>query len=151
MQAGRGVKFGVGHRTDDAPWVYCFYFKTKQRSTAWEYRDEQKPTKVARERNASNQMIVSFFNKTGRLATVALKNCRTVNSDCCNEEVRTGTGPAGAAVSTTPSAGGYDVNRSEQRTKLCRSELPAYDIMRKVDAPRPFLFYACFVINFTVA
>ncbi|GBP40023.1 hypothetical protein EVAR_19150_1 [Eumeta japonica] len=36
---------------------------------------------MARERSTSKRMIASFVNKTGHVATVALKNCRTVNSD----------------------------------------------------------------------
>ncbi|GBP71633.1 hypothetical protein EVAR_53116_1 [Eumeta japonica] len=67
--------------TDDETSIYCYDPKTKQQSTVWMYRVERKPTKVARERSASKQVITSFFNKTGHVATVALENCRTANSD----------------------------------------------------------------------
>ncbi|GBP83794.1 hypothetical protein EVAR_59860_1 [Eumeta japonica] len=53
--------------------------KRKQQSMVWVYRDETKPTKAARERSASERMMTSLFNKTGHVATVALKICRTVN------------------------------------------------------------------------
>ncbi|GBP63521.1 hypothetical protein EVAR_45681_1 [Eumeta japonica] len=56
-------------------WIYCYDPKTKQQSTIWFYRDEPKPTKVAREQSASNRMIATLFNKTGYMATVALENC----------------------------------------------------------------------------
>ncbi|GBP35898.1 hypothetical protein EVAR_23147_1 [Eumeta japonica] len=67
--------------TGDEAWIYCYDSKTKQQSTVWVYRDEPKSTKVMRERSASKRMIVSFLNKTGHVTTVALENCRTVNSD----------------------------------------------------------------------
>ncbi|GBP71974.1 Mariner Mos1 transposase [Eumeta japonica] len=67
--------------TGDEIWIYCCDPKTKQQSTVGVYREEAKPTKVARERSASKRTIVSFFNKTGHVAIVALENYRTVNSD----------------------------------------------------------------------
>ncbi|GBP66936.1 hypothetical protein EVAR_40528_1 [Eumeta japonica] len=47
----------------------------------WVYQDEPKPTKAARERSAFKRMIASFSNKAGHVATVALDNYCTVNSD----------------------------------------------------------------------
>ncbi|GBP81394.1 hypothetical protein EVAR_52656_1 [Eumeta japonica] len=46
-----------------------------------DYRDEPKPTKVVCERSVSKRIIAPFVNKTGYLASIALENCRTVNSD----------------------------------------------------------------------
>ncbi|GBP06008.1 Leucine-rich repeats and immunoglobulin-like domains protein 3 [Eumeta japonica] len=67
--------------TGDETWIYYYDPKTKQQSTVWVYRDEPKPTKTVRERYASKRMLASFFNKTGHVATIALRNCRIVNSD----------------------------------------------------------------------
>lgn len=67
--------------TGDETWIYCYDPKTKQQSSVWVFQDEPKPTKVARVKSASKRMIASFFNKTGHVATVALENRRTVNSD----------------------------------------------------------------------
>ncbi|GBP29871.1 hypothetical protein EVAR_20201_1 [Eumeta japonica] len=64
---GRGVKFGVGYSNRN---------KTKQESA---YGDE--PNKVMRERSAFKWMIAFFLNKTGHVATVALENCPTANSN----------------------------------------------------------------------
>ncbi|GBP82640.1 hypothetical protein EVAR_48521_1 [Eumeta japonica] len=67
----------------DETWMRCYDPKTKQQSTVWIYRNTPKPIKMARERNASMLMIdyFFFFNKTGHVATLALENYRTVNSD----------------------------------------------------------------------
>ncbi|GBP80574.1 hypothetical protein EVAR_37678_1 [Eumeta japonica] len=74
---GGGVKFGMRQVTSNERWIYCYDPKTKV------YEDELKPTKVACERSGSKQMIASFFNKIGHMTTVALENCRTVNSNWC--------------------------------------------------------------------
>ncbi|GBP47648.1 hypothetical protein EVAR_40044_1 [Eumeta japonica] len=75
----RGVKLGVV--TVDETSIYCYDSKTKQQSTVCVYRDEPTPIKVERERSASMRMITSFYNKTGHVATVAMQNCVTGNSD----------------------------------------------------------------------
>ncbi|GBP41510.1 hypothetical protein EVAR_24429_1 [Eumeta japonica] len=43
--------------TGDETWIYCYDLKTKQQSTVWVYRDEPKPTKVARERSSDNTIV----------------------------------------------------------------------------------------------
>ncbi|CAH2097221.1 unnamed protein product [Euphydryas editha] len=77
----RSIKFGVNIITGDATWIYCYDPKTKQQSSVWVFRGEPKSTKAVRVNSASKRMIASFFNKTGHVATVALENRRTVNSD----------------------------------------------------------------------
>ncbi|GBP46587.1 hypothetical protein EVAR_95049_1 [Eumeta japonica] len=52
-----------------------------QQSTVCVYRNTPKSTKVPGERSATERIIAYFFNKTGHMATVALKNCRIVNSN----------------------------------------------------------------------
>ncbi|GBP52312.1 hypothetical protein EVAR_38458_1 [Eumeta japonica] len=42
--------------TDDETLVYCYDFKTKQKSTVWVYQNEPKPTKAVLERSASKKM-----------------------------------------------------------------------------------------------
>ncbi|GBP30050.1 hypothetical protein EVAR_14567_1 [Eumeta japonica] len=67
--------------TGDEPKIYCEDPKTKQQPNVWVYRDEPNPTKVAGERSTSKQTVTSFFNKIEHVATIALENCGTVNSD----------------------------------------------------------------------
>ncbi|GBP49887.1 hypothetical protein EVAR_29500_1 [Eumeta japonica] len=71
------ASLGIGDKTR----IYRNNPKIKQQLTLWVYQDEPKPTKNAREQSTSKQMIAFFFNKTRRVATVALENCRTMNSD----------------------------------------------------------------------
>lgn len=67
--------------TGDESWIYAYEPETKQQSTVWVFQDEANPTKVARARSTSKQMIACFFSKTGHVATVPLDNQRTVNSE----------------------------------------------------------------------
>ncbi|GBP90119.1 hypothetical protein EVAR_87223_1 [Eumeta japonica] len=62
-------------------WFSEFKRSRANQSTVWVHRDEPKPTKAAREQSASKRRITSLFDKAGHVATVALENCRTVNSD----------------------------------------------------------------------
>ncbi|CAH1967194.1 unnamed protein product [Acanthoscelides obtectus] len=49
----------------DESWIYC----------------EEKPTKVIRSRSASKNMVATFVSKAGHIATIPLKEQRTVSSD----------------------------------------------------------------------
>ncbi|GBP73667.1 hypothetical protein EVAR_103948_1 [Eumeta japonica] len=62
----------------DETWIYCYDSKTYSNRPYGVYRDELKPTKVARERSASKRIIASFLNKTGYVAAAAFENCRTM-------------------------------------------------------------------------
>ncbi|GFU36548.1 uncharacterized protein NPIL_180281 [Nephila pilipes] len=78
--------------TGDESWIYAYEPETKQQSTVWVFQDEAKPTKVVRGRSTSKQMIACFFGINGHVATVALEQRRTVNSEwyttICLPEVR---------------------------------------------------------------
>lgn len=67
--------------TGDESWIYAYEPETKQQSTVWVFQDEPNPTKVVRGRSASKQMVACFFGITGHVATVALEQRRTVNSE----------------------------------------------------------------------
>ncbi|GFT06853.1 mariner transposase, partial [Nephila pilipes] len=67
--------------TGDESWIYAYEPETKQQSTVWVFQDEAKPTKVVRGRSTSKQMIACFFGINGHVATVALEQRRTVNSE----------------------------------------------------------------------
>lgn len=67
--------------TGDESWIYAYEPETKQQSTVWVFQDELKPTKVARARSTSKQMVACFFGKSGLVATVPLKERKTVNSE----------------------------------------------------------------------
>ncbi|GFT88113.1 uncharacterized protein NPIL_181411 [Nephila pilipes] len=89
--------------TGDESWIYAYEPETKQQSTVWVFQDEAKPTKVVRGRSTSKQMIACFFGINGHVATVALEQRRTVNSEwyttICLPEMRrfkTGRCPARA-------------------------------------------------------
>ena len=67
--------------TGDESWIYAYEPESKQQSTVWVFQDEPNPTKVARARSTSKQMIACFFGKTGHVAIVPLEQRRTVNSE----------------------------------------------------------------------
>jgi len=67
--------------TGDETWIYNYDPETKQQSTVWVFECEPNPTKVVRGRSAAKRMVASFFAKSGHVATVALKDRRTVNAD----------------------------------------------------------------------
>lgn len=67
--------------TGDESWIYAYEPETKQQSTVWVFQDEPNPTKVVRQRSTSKQMVACFFGITGHVATVALEQRRTVNSE----------------------------------------------------------------------
>jgi hypothetical protein len=67
--------------TGDELWIYAYEPETKQQSTVWVYQDEPNPTKVVRGRSTSKQMVTCFFGITGHVATVALEQRRTINSE----------------------------------------------------------------------
>ena len=67
--------------TGDESWIYVYELESKQQSTVWVFPDEPNPTKVARTRSTSKQMIACFFGKTGHVAIVPLEQRRTVNSE----------------------------------------------------------------------
>jgi len=66
--------------TGDEAWIYSYDPESKEQST-WIFQNESKPTKVIRSRSATKQMIAYFFGYTGQVASVALENRRTVNTD----------------------------------------------------------------------
>jgi [histone H3]-lysine36 N-dimethyltransferase SETMAR len=67
--------------TGDESWIYAYEPESKQQSTVWVFQSEPNPTKVVRARSTSKQMVACFFGKTGHVATVALEQRRTVNSE----------------------------------------------------------------------
>lgn len=67
--------------TGDESWIYAYEPETKQQSTVWVFQNEQNPTKVVRSRSVAKQMVACFFSRTGHVATVALENQKTVNSE----------------------------------------------------------------------
>lgn len=66
--------------TGDETWVYTFDPKSKQQSTVWCFAGQAQPTKVRQQRSVGKVMVATFFCKTGHLATVPLREQRTVNS-----------------------------------------------------------------------
>ena len=63
-------------------WIYAYEPECKQQSTVRMFQDEPNPTKFARARSTSKQMIACFFEKkTGNVAIVPLEQRRTVNSE----------------------------------------------------------------------
>ena len=66
--------------TNDELWIYVYESKSKQQSVVWLF-----PTKVARARSTSKQMIACFCGTghvaTGHVATVPIKQRWTVNSE----------------------------------------------------------------------
>lgn len=62
-------------------WIYAYEPETEQQLTVWVFQDEPNPTKVVRGRSTSKQMVACFFGITGHVATVALEQRRTVNSE----------------------------------------------------------------------
>ena len=67
--------------TDEESWIYAYKPESKQQSTVWVFQDEPNPTKVARSRSTSKQIIACFFGKTGHVAIVPLEQRRTVNTE----------------------------------------------------------------------
>ena len=60
--------------TGDESLIYAYEPESKQQSTS-------NPTKVARARRTSTQMLVCFFGKTGHVVIVPLEQRRRVNSE----------------------------------------------------------------------
>ena len=50
--------------TGDDMWICAYEPVSKQQSNVWVFQDEPNPTKVARARSTSKQMIACFFGKT---------------------------------------------------------------------------------------
>ena len=67
--------------TGDESWICEYEPESKQQSTVWVSHDESNPTKVARTRSTSKQIIACFFGKTGYVAFILLEQRRTVNSE----------------------------------------------------------------------
>lgn len=67
--------------TGDESWIYAYEPERKVQSTVWVFQCEAKPTKVVRSRSVKKQMVAFFFTKIGPVATVALENQKTVNSE----------------------------------------------------------------------
>ena len=64
----------------DETWIYQFDPETKRQSSVWVFSDEQPPTKVKRHRSVEKKMVATFFSTRGTLATVVLKDQRTVTA-----------------------------------------------------------------------
>ena len=58
--------------TGDESWIYVYEAESKQQSTVWVFQDEPNPTKVARVRSTSKQMVACFYGKTGHVAIVPI-------------------------------------------------------------------------------
>ena len=61
--------------TGDKSWIYAYEPESKQQSTVWVFQDQSNPTKVARARSSSKQMIACFISEK------PLEQRRTVNSE----------------------------------------------------------------------
>ena len=66
--------------TGDETWIYQFDPQTKRQSSVWVFPDEQPPTKVKRQRSVGKKMVATFFSTGGHLATLVLKDQRTVTA-----------------------------------------------------------------------
>ena len=49
--------------TGDESWIHAYEPESKQQSIVWVFQDKSNPTKVARARSCSTQMIACFFKK----------------------------------------------------------------------------------------
>lgn len=67
--------------TGDESWIYSYEPETKQQSTVWVFQGELNPTKVARARSTSKQMVACFFRISGPVTIVPLVERKTVNSE----------------------------------------------------------------------
>ena len=72
----------------DELWIYAYEPESKQQSTVWMFQEKPYPTKVARARSTSKQMIAYIFRKAGHIAIVPLEQRRTVNSEWYRPQVR---------------------------------------------------------------
>lgn len=61
----------------DETWIFSYEPETKEQSTDWVFQKEVNPKKLVKQK----KMIVSFFSKTGHVATIALEDCKSVNDD----------------------------------------------------------------------
>lgn len=67
--------------TGDESWIYAFDPEKKEQSRQWVFENEANPTKVQRARSVNKKMIASFFSIDGHVATIALEDRKTVNSE----------------------------------------------------------------------
>ena len=67
--------------TGDATWVYQYDPETKQQSAVWVFPDENPPVKLSRNKSAYKQMIACVLANFGHVATILLKDRKTVTAD----------------------------------------------------------------------
>lgn len=67
--------------TGDESWIYQYDPETKRQSTVWVFQNEPTPTKVKRSRSGGKILIASFFNLTGHLVSIPLRDQRSINAE----------------------------------------------------------------------
>ena len=68
--------------TGDEPWTYRYDPDTKMQSAVRLFPEEPPPPKkLQRSRSAQKKMVACFFGKSGHVATILLKDRRTVTAD----------------------------------------------------------------------
>jgi histone-lysine N-methyltransferase SETMAR len=67
--------------TGDETWIYTYEPEKKSQSQVWMFPDEERPTKVVRNRSVGKRMVATFLRRSGHLSTVTLGNRQTVNAE----------------------------------------------------------------------
>ena len=73
--------------TGDESWIYQYDPETKRQLTVWVFQNESTPTKVKRSRSEGKILIASFFNLTGYLVSIPLRNQRSINAEWYNYQM----------------------------------------------------------------
>ncbi|GBO99687.1 hypothetical protein EVAR_788_1 [Eumeta japonica] len=60
--------------TGDENWISCYDLETKRGSAKWVFPFEELPTEGKLRRSVGKKMVASFFEMTGRYATIVLKD-----------------------------------------------------------------------------
>ena len=67
--------------TDNKTFVYQYDPETKQQSSVWLFPGENPPVKFKKSRSTSKQTIEAFFAKSGHVASVPLRERKTVTDE----------------------------------------------------------------------
>ena len=74
-------KIDLGSADGDETWIYRYDPETKMQSTVWLFPDESPPQKLKRSQSAQKKMVAGFFEKSGHVVTIPLKDRRTVTAN----------------------------------------------------------------------
>ena len=66
--------------TGDESWFYHFDPETKEQSKVWVSTNDQRPTKVRRNRSSGKRMVAIFFMKSGLIKSVALESDENITA-----------------------------------------------------------------------